>query len=82
MLEIKAGVAQAASLLGACIFASTPACSTINVYHDGATLADSAPIAPVAIEDGGAGSDQISVAYSGSILGGGASVSFDWIAVT
>jgi type IV pilus assembly protein PilW len=52
------------------VFASTPACSTINVYHDGATLADGAPIAPVAIEDGGAGSDQISVAYSGSILGG------------
>jgi type IV pilus assembly protein PilW len=52
------------------IITGTPACTTINVFHDGATVADGAPLAPVAIDDGGAGSDQISVAYSGSILGG------------
>jgi type IV pilus assembly protein PilW len=52
------------------VFANTPACTSINVFHDGATVADGAAIAPVAIEDGGAGSDQVSVAYSGSILGG------------
>jgi type IV pilus assembly protein PilW len=52
------------------VFAGTPACTTINVFHDGAATADGAPIAPVAIEDGGAESDRISIAYSGSILGG------------
>jgi type IV pilus assembly protein PilW len=52
------------------VFAGTPSCTTINVFHDGATVADGAPISPAVIEDGGAGSDRISIAYSGSILGG------------
>jgi type IV pilus assembly protein PilW len=52
------------------VFGNVPACTAINVFHDGATRADGDAIAPVVIEDGGAGSDRISVAYSGSILGG------------
>lgn len=52
------------------VFAGQPACGTINVYHDGVATADGSSIAPVTIVDGAAASDQISVAYSGSILGG------------
>lgn len=52
------------------VFAGVPACGTINVYHGGATMANDADIAPVLITDGGTGPDQITVAYSGSILGG------------
>ena len=52
------------------IFNGTSACGTLNVFHDGVTTADGVALAPVSITDGGAASDQVSVAYSGSILGG------------
>jgi type IV pilus assembly protein PilW len=52
------------------VFAGMPACGTMNVFHDGVATADGSAIAPVTIVDGGAASEQISVAYSGSILGG------------
>ncbi len=52
------------------VFAGVPACATLNVFHNGVTTADGTALAPVTITDGGAGSDQVSVAYSGSILGG------------
>jgi type IV pilus assembly protein PilW len=52
------------------VFGGVPACSKLNVYYNGVTTSDGQDIAPVIIVDGGAASDQVSVAYSGSILGG------------
>ena len=48
------------------VFGGVPACSKLNVYYNGVTTSDGQDIAPVVIVDGGAGSDQVSVAYSGS----------------
>jgi type IV pilus assembly protein PilW len=45
-------------------------CPTINIYHDGDVIADSAPLAPVFITDGGAsGSDRVTVGYGSSLFG-------------
>ena len=52
------------------VFAGQSVCQTLNAYYNGATTADGASFAPVSVVDGGAGSDQISVAYASSILGG------------
>lgn len=52
------------------VFNGTLACGALNVFHDGVTIVDGTAVAPVSITDGGAASDQVSVAYSGSILGG------------
>jgi type IV pilus assembly protein PilW len=52
------------------VFAGQSACQTLNAYYNGATTADGAAFAPVSVVDGGAGSDEISVAYANSILGG------------
>jgi type IV pilus assembly protein PilW len=52
------------------VFAGQSVCQTLNAYYDGAATADSAAFAPVSVVDGGAGSDEISIAYADSILGG------------
>ena len=44
------------------VFNGVPACTRINVHYDGVTTADGHSIAPVVIVDGGAGSDEITVA--------------------
>jgi len=51
------------------VSAGRVACERINVYHDGVTRADGDPFGPVSIRDGGAQSDEITVAYGNSILG-------------
>lgn len=44
-------------------------CPSINIYYDGrGTLADGVPIAPVAIADGGSGSDTLTVAFGSSLF--------------
>ncbi len=52
------------------VFAGQSACQTLNAYYNGVTTADARRFAPVSVEDGGAASDKISVAYARSILGG------------
>ena len=52
------------------VFGGVPACSKLNVYYNGVTTSNGLDIAPVVIIDGGAASDQVSAAFSGSILGG------------
>lgn len=48
-------------------------CTGINIYHDGSTLANDAPILPVKIVDGGAtGSDAITFTYSNAVGGSAA----------
>jgi type IV pilus assembly protein PilW len=44
------------------------ACPSVNIFHDGAVRADGAVIPPVAIIDGGADSDRVTVAYANSLL--------------
>jgi type IV pilus assembly protein PilW len=44
-------------------------CPTINIYYDGEVIADGAALAPVRIADGGAGNDEVTVAYGNSLFG-------------
>ena len=52
------------------VFAGQPVCEAINVYYNGTTTKNNVRFAPVSISDGGTGSDEISVAFGDSILGG------------
>ncbi len=51
------------------VFAGQPVCQSLNAYYNG-NLKTGASFGPVSIEDGGAGSDKITIAYADSILGG------------
>ncbi|MEO7402227.1 MAG: PilW family protein, partial [Burkholderiales bacterium] len=45
-------------------------CTSINIYYDGDVIANSAPLAPVFILSGGAGSsDEVTVTYGSSLFG-------------
>jgi type IV pilus assembly protein PilW len=44
-------------------------CTNFNVSINNVTVLDNVPVFPVVITDGGAGSDQLTVAYGNSILG-------------
>jgi type IV pilus assembly protein PilW len=54
------------------VFSGQSVCQKVNAYFAGATpvIRDGVDFAPVSLLDGGPGSDEISVAYARSILGG------------
>ncbi len=64
---------RAARLAGAGLFNNGQLlCSSINIYYDGTTLANGAPLLPIKITDGGAGgSDKITVTYADAKGGSG-----------
>jgi type IV pilus assembly protein PilW len=47
----------------------TAYCPTMNIYYNGFVIANGAPLAPVRITANAGNTDQITVAYSGSLLG-------------
>src|SRR4029077_4657714 len=44
-------------------------CTSLNLYYNNATRADSAPVAPAQIVEGGAAPDVVSVFFTDSVLG-------------
>ncbi len=44
------------------------ACPSLNIFYNGTVRADAAAVRPVAIVDGGAGPDEVTVAYASSLL--------------
>lgn len=44
-------------------------CPSINIYYDGDTIADSAPLSPASIVDGGTASDELTIAFGNSLFG-------------
>jgi type IV pilus assembly protein PilW len=52
------------------VFAGQSVCQALNVYYNGATVKNGVPFGPISVTDGGPQSDEISVAYASSILGG------------
>lgn len=51
------------------VFAGQPVCQSLNAYYDGNLIRDE-DFGPVSIKDQGAQSDEITLAYASSILGG------------